>query len=111
MGAAGGVHLHRPAVARLQWLHPRLRVSVWDPSPDLPARCGQARPDGPVDADGGRGLLPLDVFADRWGGCSIGEGPWEPGGKTVWFELILVGRRRAVPASRHTAFIRLRIVV
>jgi anti-sigma regulatory factor (Ser/Thr protein kinase) len=89
-------HTKGPAAVRLQWLHPKLRVSVWDPSPDLPTRCGQARPGGPVDADGGRGLLLLDVFADRWGGCSIGEGPWGPGGKTIWFELAL--RQPASPA-------------
>jgi anti-sigma regulatory factor (Ser/Thr protein kinase) len=87
-------HTKGPAAVRLQWLHPKLRVSVWDPSPDLPTRCGSgvAGPSAPPDADNGRGLLLLDVFADRWGGCSIGEGPWGPGGKTIWFELTLGGR-------------------
>lgn len=85
-------HTRGPASVRLHWLNPALRVSVWDPSPDLPARCGSGmgKP-APTDALGGRGLLLLDVFADRWGGCVIGDGPWGPGGKTVWFELVLGG--------------------
>lgn len=36
-------------------------------------------------------MLILDEVADRWGGCVIGEGPYGPGGKTVWFELTLDG--------------------
>jgi hypothetical protein len=43
----------------------------------------------PPDAFTGRGLLILDVLADRWGGCGTGEGPYGPAGKTVWFELAL----------------------
>lgn len=82
-----------PASVRLQWLHPVLRVSVWDMSPDLPPALPGSlgvRPPWPeVDADGGRGLLILDAVADRWGGCAIGEGPYGRGGKTLWFELAL----------------------
>jgi anti-sigma regulatory factor (Ser/Thr protein kinase) len=70
------------AAVRLQWSHPVLRVSVWDTSPQLPA------PFVPLaDLDRGRGLLILEVFADRWGGCAIGEEPFGLGGKTIWFEL------------------------
>ncbi|MFS7874081.1 hypothetical protein ACEYXF_12255 [Streptomyces asiaticus] len=29
----------------------------------------------------------LDILADRWGGCAIGEEPFGLGGKTLWFEL------------------------
>jgi anti-sigma regulatory factor (Ser/Thr protein kinase) len=80
-------HTRGPASVRLHWLDPVLRVSVWDMSPDLP-------PLGPrsvasPDAFTGRGLLILDVLADRWGGCGTGEGPYGPAGKTVWFELAL----------------------
>ncbi|WP_413103416.1 hypothetical protein [Streptomyces sp. Inha503] len=39
--------------------------------------------DGPLR----RGLFILDVLADRWGGCAIGEEPFGLGGKTLWFEL------------------------
>ncbi|WP_308013490.1 ATP-binding protein [Streptomyces beigongshangae] len=78
-------HTKGPASVRLQWLHPVLRVSVWDMSPDLPPLA----PPPPVSAhaDGGRGMVILDTVADRWGGCAMGEGPYGPGGKTMWFEL------------------------
>ncbi|MEV0635303.1 ATP-binding protein [Streptomyces sp. NPDC050619] len=88
-------HTKGPASVRLQWLHPVLRVSVWDMSPDLPALPGPlgalGAPPAPagVYADGGRGLLILGVVADRWGGCAIGDEPYGPGGKTLWFELNL----------------------
>jgi len=87
-------HTKGPASVRLQWLHPVLRVSVWDMSPDLPALPGPlgtlpASPGG--YADGGRGLLILGAVADRWGGCAIGGEPQGPGGKTLWFELFLPG--------------------
>lgn len=84
-------HTTGPASVRLHWLNPALRVSVWDPCPELPAPCGGTGRHGSLDADSGRGLRLLDVVADRWGGCAIGDGPWGPGGKTVWFELVLGG--------------------
>lgn len=88
-------HTKGPASVRLQWLHPVLRVSVWDMSPDLPVLpvlpgplgVPPASPGG--HADGGRGLLILGAVADRWGGCAIGDDPYGPGGKTLWFELNL----------------------
>ncbi|MGW5136109.1 hypothetical protein [Streptomyces sp. NPDC004135] len=43
------------------------------------------------DAEGGRGLLILDLLADAWGGCSFGEALFGVGGKTIWFELVLGG--------------------
>ncbi|MFE9821618.1 ATP-binding protein [Streptomyces sp. NPDC005791] len=79
-------HTRGPAGVRLQWRHPVLRVSVWDLSPDLP------KPYTPVvgpDAEAGRGLNILELVADRWGGCAIGEGELGSGGKTIWFELAL----------------------
>ncbi|MET9297593.1 ATP-binding protein [Streptomyces sp. NPDC003077] len=75
-------HTKGPAAVRMHWLHPVLRVSVWDMCPDLPK---QRHPC--ADAEGGWGLMILDVMADRWGGCAMGEGPFGPGGKTIWFEL------------------------
>jgi anti-sigma regulatory factor (Ser/Thr protein kinase) len=75
-----------PAAVRLKWLHPVLRVSVWDTSPELPTPLMP-----PADLDWGRGLLILDVFADDWGGCAIGEELFGIGGKTIWFELTLTG--------------------
>ncbi|GGZ66023.1 ATP-binding protein [Streptomyces bluensis] len=82
-------HTKGPASVRLQWLHPVLRVSVWDMSPDLPPMSGARPTEAPPHADGGRGLFILDAVADRWGGCAIGEGVCGPGGKTIWFELRL----------------------
>ncbi|MFD3312140.1 ATP-binding protein [Streptomyces sp. NPDC058694] len=82
-------HTKGPASVRLQWLHPVLRVSVWDMSPDLPPMSGTAPRVVGVEAGGGRGMLILDTVADRWGGCAMGEGACGPGGKTIWFELNL----------------------
>ncbi|WP_250288884.1 ATP-binding protein [Streptomyces atroolivaceus] len=79
-------HTQGPAGVRLQWRHPVLRVSVWDLSPDLPKPYTPAV--GP-DAEAGRGLAILELVADRWGGCAIGEGELGSGGKTIWFELAL----------------------
>ncbi|WP_343041664.1 ATP-binding protein [Streptomyces typhae] len=81
-------HTKGPVSVRLQWLHPVLRVGVWDTSPEQPStRCAQAG----LHAEGGRGILILDMVADRWGGYPIGARPRGPGGKTVWFELALSG--------------------
>ncbi|WP_028813797.1 ATP-binding protein [Streptomyces flavidovirens] len=79
-------HTKGPAAVRLQWLHPVLRVSVWDMSPDLPKPYA---PRAGADSEAGRGLAILELVADRWGGCAIGEGPYGPGGKTIWFELAI----------------------
>ena len=97
-----------PASVRLQWLHPVLRVSVWDMGPDLPAL-----PSGPLrvqaeaaeeHAYGGRGMVILSTVADRWGGCAIGDEPMGPGGKALWFELNLpVPPPGATPASTLAA--------
>nr|WP_260333918.1 ATP-binding protein [Streptomyces sp. REN17] len=84
-------HTKGPASVRLQWLHPVLRVSVWDMSPDMPAMPGSRRTEAAAHAEEGRGLLILDMVADRWGGCAMGEGKPGPGGKTIWFELSLPG--------------------
>ena len=79
-------HTKGPASVRLQWRHPVLRISVWDMSPDLPPPYAPSV--GP-DAEAGRGMAILELVADRWGGCAIGEGELGPDGKTLWFELAL----------------------
>jgi anti-sigma regulatory factor (Ser/Thr protein kinase) len=76
-----------PATMRLRWANPVLRVSVLDTCPVFPLPLAQDRP----DAEGGRGLLILDLLADAWGGCSLGEALFGVGGKTIWFELVLGG--------------------
>ena len=76
-----------PATVRLNWANPVLRVCVTDTCPSLP------RPlvPGGQDAERGRGLLILDLLADDWGGCGLGESVFGVGGKSVWFELRLSG--------------------
>lgn len=91
-------HTAGPGSVRLGWTQPALHVSVWDTEPALPARSGPdafvlTDPAPPHDAIGGRGLLLLNVLADHWGSCALDDGPWGPGGKTVWFELLLKGDR------------------
>lgn len=99
-------HTKGPASVRLQWLHPVLRVSVWDMSPDLPVLPNPlgapSVPPGP-HAHGGRGLLILGSVADRWGGCAIGDEPYGPGGKTLWFELTLAPPPDGSPAPALAA--------
>ncbi|MEE1938659.1 ATP-binding protein [Streptomyces sp. TRM 70361] len=75
-------HTGRAAAVRLQWLCPVLRVSVWDADPEVPS---PVSPPPPPDGEGGRGLLILDVLADRWGGGPRGTCGLR--GKAVWFEL------------------------
>ncbi|PWG13795.1 ATP-binding protein [Streptomyces sp. V2] len=79
-------HTDGPALLRFQWLHPVLRVSVGDTRPSLPLVPGHRPVRTALHAENGRGLLILDVLADRWGGCGTGD---EHPGKTIWFELAL----------------------
>lgn len=76
-----------PATVRLRWTNPVLRVSVMDTCPVFPLPLVQGGP----DAECGRGLLILDLLADAWGGCGLGESLFGVGGKVVWFELVLGG--------------------
>ncbi|GAA2294928.1 ATP-binding protein [Streptomyces violaceusniger] len=74
------------ASVRLLWLHPVLRISVSDTNPQFPEPLKPS-----TELANGRGLLILDVLADRWGGCAMGEEPFGLGGKTLWFELAWSG--------------------
>ena len=92
-------HTEGPASVRMQWLHPVLRVSVYDTCPDLPLAPGTGPAATAPHAEAGRGLLILDALADRWGGCAIGPGPWgDEGGKSIWFELRL-GEPEPTPSA------------
>ncbi|WP_329869364.1 ATP-binding protein [Streptomyces sp. SP18CS02] len=72
-----------------------LRIEVTDTCHDrLPS---PHRPSAPYD-ESGRGLLIVDVLADRWG-VTMGPVPR----KTVWAELDLVPEPRDQSASRHVA--------
>ncbi|MET8115706.1 ATP-binding protein [Streptomyces prasinus] len=74
-----------PAIVRLRWANPVLRVSVTDTCPELPAPSAEG---GPYE-ERGRGLLILDLLADDWGGCRLRESVLGVGGKSIWFELVL----------------------
>jgi anti-sigma regulatory factor (Ser/Thr protein kinase) len=89
------------AAVRLSWLCPTLRVSVWDANPKIPDTAPPLPPS--PDAEHGRGLLILDVMADRWGGLMIGQKPYGLGGKAVWFELAWNGEKSTVATSRRAA--------
>ncbi|MEV8307934.1 ATP-binding protein [Streptomyces flavidovirens] len=69
----------------------RLRVSVWDTNPLIPApfdKPSKLLPFFPEPetghSTGGRGLLLVQLCADDWGGFHVGAGL---GGKLLWFEL------------------------
>ncbi|MCZ2525686.1 ATP-binding protein [Streptomyces sp. HB2AG] len=85
----------------------RVRVGVWDTDPVVPppfdrpprrggewragGQRGGSTPSGSTPSDpggeGGRGLLLVRTWADRWGGYALGEAPFGAGGKLLWFEL------------------------
>lgn len=56
-----------------------LRIEVTDARGERPP--SQVRDSG-ADGEGGRGLVLVDAFADRWGSTAF-----PPGGKVVWAEL------------------------
>jgi anti-sigma regulatory factor (Ser/Thr protein kinase) len=68
----------------------RARVTVHDQNPVLPEPL-----DAGVDADAGRGLVLVGLFADAWGSALDEQG------KAVWFELEL--RAKAREAYRRPA--------
>jgi anti-sigma regulatory factor (Ser/Thr protein kinase) len=86
-------HTRGPASLRLTALSDgRLRVGVWDTSPHIPAPFdkppGDHVPPAPADAEGGRGLLLVQEYADYWGGWPLGDGLLDRGaGKLLWFEV------------------------
>ncbi|WP_149827728.1 ATP-binding protein [Streptomyces tailanensis] len=100
-------HTNGPAALRLRGLdgldgEPRngVRITVWDTDPHVPspfdkplARRGALRPvpgraEQPDESSvGGRGLLLVHEWADRWGGHRLGDDLFGCGGKALWFEL------------------------
>lgn len=72
------VHTDGEAELCLAWRPDRLRLSVRDDSPAMPAPVTAGD-----DAEGGRGLHLVTLLADRWGRCPLGAGP----AKEVWCEV------------------------
>ncbi|URN16735.1 MULTISPECIES: ATP-binding protein [Streptomyces] len=60
----------------------RLRVSVWDSNPHIPApfRGGTAVPARDDDDEHGRGLRLVELCADDFGAHPLGDGPFRDGG-------------------------------
>ncbi|MEU7279506.1 ATP-binding protein [Streptomyces sp. NPDC045431] len=86
-------HSDGPATLRLRHMEGGwLRISVWDTNPYIPAPFD--RPPGmrqpalaPPDADSGRGLLLVHMYADNWGGYPLGDDLFGRNGKLLWCEL------------------------
>jgi anti-sigma regulatory factor (Ser/Thr protein kinase) len=85
-------HTKGPASMRLTVLgYGRLRMSVWDSSPHIPAPFGwpgDRVPPAPADAVCGRGLLLVQEYASSRGGWPLGDELLGRGaGKLLWFEV------------------------
>ncbi|WP_406515824.1 ATP-binding protein [Streptomyces sp. NBC_00873] len=89
---------HSDGLAALRLRHvegDRLRISVWDTNPMIPAPFD--RPPGvpaplsvlaPATAEGGRGLHLVQQCADDWGGYPLGDDLFGRSGKLLWFDLM-----------------------
>ncbi|WP_434594187.1 ATP-binding protein [Streptomyces sp. A5-4] len=79
-----------PYTLRIRAAGPRrLRLSVWDTNPDIPAPFNGSLPPLPVPgslAESGRGLQIVRLCADSWGACLLGDGLPGSGGKLLWVE-------------------------
>ncbi|MFC9546392.1 ATP-binding protein [Streptomyces sp. NPDC056956] len=87
-----------PAAVRLRWTNPVLRVSVMDICPVFPLPLTQEK----ADAEGGRGLLILDLLADAWGGCSLEESLFGVGARpsgSTWSAAEVIRRRGEAPTT------------
>lgn len=78
-----------PCMLRLRAMeYARLRVSVWDTNPDIPApfRGGTpARASAGLD-ECGRGLHLVCLCADNWGAYQLGDAASGRAGKLLWVE-------------------------
>ncbi|PAU45068.1 ATP-binding protein [Streptomyces albireticuli] len=84
-------HTDGPSSLRLRGVEglegQRLRVSVWDTSPDVPALFEEAEA-AAARAESGRGLLLVRRCASTWGSHRFDLGRFgAAGGKILWFEL------------------------
>lgn len=88
-------HAPGPASVRLKWADKRFRGSVWDTGPLLPRPTRCPAP----EADGGRGLVFVDLCADAWGSFALGREAGRDQGKVVWFELEAGGAEPGVDGN------------
>ncbi|MGW0774625.1 ATP-binding protein [Streptomyces sp. NPDC002835] len=85
-------HSDGPAPLRLRHMDGgRLRISVWDSNPAIPAPfdrpAGALPPHAPACADGGRGLRIVAHCAVNWGGYPLRDDLFGRSGKLLWCEL------------------------
>jgi anti-sigma regulatory factor (Ser/Thr protein kinase) len=101
-------HAVGPSFLRLRGLAggDRVRVSVWDSNPFIPApfdRRSGCAPDRlhrvPPGAHGGRGLFLVCHHALAWGGYPLGGGLFGGGGKLLWCEVGRPGAGRGAVAA------------
>jgi anti-sigma regulatory factor (Ser/Thr protein kinase) len=77
-----------PIALRLSADHARLRIEVWDHSPDDPVPVTAE-----ADALGGRGLLIVESLSNRWGLRRIAQVY-----KAVWAEMLIPEPQPADPS-------------
>jgi anti-sigma regulatory factor (Ser/Thr protein kinase) len=77
-----------PYCLRLRGLNPRrLRVSVWDTNPHIPAPFLRGEADEPPpSAESGRGLFLVQHCADNWGAYPLADALFAQSGKLLWVE-------------------------
>ncbi|MFE7809474.1 ATP-binding protein [Streptomyces sp. NPDC057430] len=83
-------HSHGPSALRLRHTEgDRLRISVWDTNPHIPAPFNRRHLTltPPPDVATGRGLFLVQHYADNWGGYPLGDDLFGRGGKLLWCEL------------------------
>ncbi|MFG2293578.1 ATP-binding protein [Streptomyces sp. NPDC048603] len=84
------LHSDAPYTLRLRAMSPdRLRISVWDTNPHIPAPFGTGLPHLPAAlGECGRGLFLVHSYADNWGAYPLGGGGLygDAGGKLLWTE-------------------------
>ncbi|WP_032916650.1 ATP-binding protein [Streptomyces rimosus] len=88
------LHTEGPSSVRMRRVREdRVRVSVWDTDPVIPAPFDRpvdlfGGAGGALDAEAGRGLLLVRVCAANWGAHPIGTALFGLEGKALWFELV-----------------------
>ncbi|MEK8144312.1 ATP-binding protein [Streptomyces sp. M10(2022)] len=64
----------------------RIRLSVWDTNPHIPAPFSWSAEAPSVLAEGGRGLYLVTLYAESWGAYLMDSGLPGQGGKLLWVE-------------------------
>ncbi|MCZ4125488.1 ATP-binding protein [Streptomyces sp. H39-S7] len=75
-------HSRGPVSLRLHWRQRKLRLGVWDSSPEKPEFLTVTN-----EAEGGRGMWLITGLAAAWGFHLIGEEPFGLTGKLVWADI------------------------